>query len=163
MTVTENPPTAAPARPSYLGLLNAIAVAELRGSQNLTAWADVCTDPDVEQAIRKVAVREGEHSFTFARRVVELGYRVRHRENTEDEDRRFKISGATDMTDLEKFVALGYENDPDLDLEYMNAYFTDTTIDPVTGALLGRFICEERDSVRVLRQAYLDTRARQGA
>ena len=56
----------------------------------------------------------------------------------------------------EKLEQLGYgedfsESGPDL----FDQWFTDHTIDPATGALLGRFIAEERDSVRILHGAWL--------
>jgi hypothetical protein len=150
-TSTENVRTEK-AKPSYLGLLNAIAVAEGNGHRFLTEWADRSTDPDVETALRTVAAREGEHSYTFARRVVELGYRLRPRPLTGEEKLRMEVA-ASDQSDLEKFEALGYADEPATS-DIFEGYFTDHSIDPVTGALLGRFVCEERDSGRILRQAY---------
>ncbi|MCX7064078.1 MAG: hypothetical protein NT024_05820 [Proteobacteria bacterium] len=38
--------------------------------------------------------------------------------------------------------------------EGLGGIFNDTSIDPVTGALLGRFIAEERDTTRRLQAAY---------
>ncbi len=35
-------------KPSYLGLLNAIAVNEARAHQYLQVWIDTTTDPEVE-------------------------------------------------------------------------------------------------------------------
>jgi hypothetical protein len=148
-------------KPSYLGLLNAIATAELRGHQYLSAWADTTTDPEVEQALRIVAAREGEHSFTFARRIVDLGFRVRSRQDTEDEAQRKEVV-VSDISDLEKFEALGYADDRDRHApDIHDDYFHDHSIDPVTGALIGRFVCEERDSGRLLDAAYQALKARQ--
>jgi hypothetical protein len=150
-TITENVRTEK-AKPSYLGLLNAIAVAEGNGHRFLTEWADRSTDPEVETALRTVAAREGEHSYTFARRVVELGYRLRPRPLTDEEKLRMEVA-ASDQSDQEKFEALGYADDPATS-DIFEGYFKDHSIDPITGALLGRFVCEERDSGRILRQAY---------
>ena len=151
-TITD--PRPAPARPRFLGLLNEIAEAERRGHAYLTAWADRCTDPDLEPVLRTVAAREAEHSASFARRVVELGFRVRPREDTGEEQHRMDAvrSGPDDRATFEE---LGYgaprtEDEPDV----FDRYFADHSIAPATGALLGRFIAEERDSGRMLRVAY---------
>jgi hypothetical protein len=147
-TVAE--PAVAP-KPSYLGLVNAIAVAEGHGHRSFTDWADRTADPDMEAVLRLVAAREGEHSSTFARRVVELGYRVRPRPLTEEEEHRAEVA-ASDHSDLEKLLTLGYGKDAG-DADTFDGYFRDHSIDPTTCALLGRFIGEERDSARMLRQA----------
>lgn len=147
-------PSTSPGRkPSYLGLLNEIAEAERRGFRSFTAWADRCLDADLEPVLRLVAAREGEHAATFSRRVVELGFRVRPRPDTEEEARRIEAAGSG-LDDLSTFDALGYSKResggaPDV----FDGFFKDRTIDPATGALLGRFIAEERDSGRILRAA----------
>lgn len=158
-TVTDD---AAPARakPRFLGLLNEISEAERRGWEYLSVWADRCADPEVERALRIVAAREAEHSATFARRVVELGFRVRPRPDTEEETRRLELA-RSESDDRAVFEALGYGggrggDEPDI----FDGYFADHSIDPLTGALLGRFIAEERDSARVLRGAYEELVAR---
>lgn len=147
---------AAPARvkPRFLGLLNEISEAERRGCEYLTAWADRCRDQEVERALRTVAAREAEHSATFARRVVELGFRVRPRPDTEEETRRLELV-RSESDDRVVFETLGYGEERAADEpDVFDGYFADHTIDPLTGALLGRFIAEERDSGRVLRRAY---------
>src|SRR3954464_3550270 len=68
-------------KPSYLGLLNAIAVAESRAHCYLSAWAEGTTDPDVKAILEKVALREGEHGMAFAKRINELGYTVREKDD----------------------------------------------------------------------------------
>ncbi len=150
---TLTPPTATPTRerPTFLGLLNAIAVSEGHGHDFLIEWADRTADARVEEVLRTVAAREAEHAASFARRVVELGFRVRPREMSPEEQRRLEIASST-MSDQDKFRALGYDAAPDPS-DIFDAYFADHSIDPVTGALLGRFVCEERDSDRLLRDA----------
>jgi Mn-containing catalase len=64
-------------KPSYLGLLNAIAVGEARAHAYLTEWASITPDPDVRRVLLTVPAREGEHGMTFAKRINELGYEVR--------------------------------------------------------------------------------------
>jgi hypothetical protein len=48
-------------KPSYLGLLNAIAVAEAQAHEYLHAWADATPSEAVRKVLLTVAAREGEH------------------------------------------------------------------------------------------------------
>ena len=64
-------------KPSYLGLLNAIAVAEGQAEVFLTRWADTTERDDVRQVIRTVALREGEHAKAFEKRICELGFELK--------------------------------------------------------------------------------------
>src|SRR5436190_6273751 len=90
-------------KPSYLGLLNAIAVAESRAHTYLCAWAEVTPSDDVRCVLQTVAAREGEHAMSFAKRINELGYNVR----TNDDDDADRIALVTsDCSDLEKMRAL---------------------------------------------------------
>ena len=54
------------------------------------------------------------------------------------------------MSDLEKFEKMGLAND---DADFA-ALFNDATIDPRTGELLGRYIAEERDTLRMFKCCY---------
>jgi hypothetical protein len=139
-------------KPSYLGLLNAISLAETRAYQQLTVWIEATTNPDVECVLRKVAAREGEHGLAFAKRIDELGYQLRDKEDPGFE-KRMAIVGS-DVSDLEKFEKLGYGR---LDSDVLTAFdnvFADHTIDIQTGELLGRYIAEEFDTARLLRSCY---------
>ena len=89
-------------KPSYLGLLNAIAVAEGRAHAYLTAWADTTKSDDVRAVLRKIAAREGEHAMTFGRRINELGYDVR----PNDDDAVAVALVTSDRSDLEKMETL---------------------------------------------------------
>jgi hypothetical protein len=51
--------------------------------------------------------------------------------------------------------ALDTGAEPDI----FDRFFTDHSIDIQTGALLGRYICEERDSGRLLRSCYEQLKA----
>jgi rubrerythrin len=150
-------------KPTYLGLLNALAEGEWRGFEYLTAWAAQTTDEEVGAVLRKVAAREGEHAMTFAKRLNELGYEVRRHPATEGERGRAEIAVSA-KSDLEKLESLGYGDpfDPDRP-DVFDGIFTNRTIDPITGALLGRYIAEERDSERLLRECCASLRAREVA
>jgi rubrerythrin len=140
-------------KPSYLGLLNAIAVAESRAHTYLCAWADVTTSDDVRAVLRKVAAREGEHAMAFAKRINELGYDVR-RKDDEDTDKAIAVvtSGCSDLEKMEalKLHRLDRGDKPDI----FDDFFTDHSIDIATGELLGRYIAEERDTARLLRHCF---------
>ena len=69
-------------KPSYLGLLNAIAVAEAQAHEYLHVWADATPSEDVRKVLLTVAAREGEHGMSFAKRINELGYEVRCKDDS---------------------------------------------------------------------------------
>src|SRR5438094_6567075 len=68
-------------KPSYLGLLNAVSLAESGAHCYLSAWAGVTKNDDVRAVLRTVAAREGEHGMAFAKRIDELGYCLEERED----------------------------------------------------------------------------------
>ncbi len=141
------------AKPSYLGLLNAIAVAESDAHEYLRIWAQVTPSDDVRQVLLTVAAREGEHGMSFAKRINELGYEVRR----EDDPGRRNASEIvrSDCSDRQKMEALGLERlDTGAEPDIFDGLFRDHTIDIRTGELLGRYIAEERDSARLLRGCY---------
>ena len=139
---------------SYLPLLRRIAVAECNAEVYLSAWAAASPRDEVRRVISTVALREGEHSKAFQKRICELGFGVSIEEAAETADRA-AIGAATDLTDREKFEKLGLGSRPDPSIPDRWAdYFNDSTIDITTGELLGRFISEERDSVRLLADCY---------
>lgn len=141
-------------KPSYLGLLNAVSLAESNAHCYLTEWASVTKDPDVRRVLLTVAAREGEHGMTFAKRINELGYELLQRP---DDTLQKKLAIVrSDRSDLEKMEALGFggrdnaEGNPDI----FDDFFKDHSIDVQTGELLGRYIAEERDTGRLLRACY---------
>ncbi len=146
-------------KPKYLGLLNAIALGEGRAHTYLRAWVDKTDDPDVRRVLETVAIREGEHALAFEKRICELGYSLRQRE---DENLEKSLALVTsDRSDLEKFEKLGLGGSGRGDgADPFSKMFEDTTIDIQTGELLGRYIAEERDSGRLLRACYEQLRAR---
>ncbi len=142
------------AEPTYLPLLRRIATAECNAEVYLSAWAQATSRDDVRGVIATVALREGEHTKAFQKRICELGFDVAITEAPETAGKA-AIGAATDLTDREKFekLGLGGRQDPSVPDRWAG-YFDDTTIDIATGELLGRFISEERDSVRMLADCY---------
>jgi len=137
-------------KPSYLGLLNAVACAETNAHEFLSAWADVTRDDEVRKVLRIIATREGEHGMSFAKRIHELGFEVRPVEDPKHAE-RLEIARSS-RSDLDKLHAVGVldfctaEGEPDI----FDGFFRDHTIDIQTGGLLGRYIAEERDTLRLL-------------
>ena len=145
-------------KPSYLGLLNAIAVAETQAHEYLQAWIAVTPSADVCAVLRTVAAREGEHGMAFAKRINELGFEVREKDD-ERRGRALEIAGS-DRSDLEKMEALGLGRlDRGAEPDIFDDFFKDHTIDIRTGELLGRYIAEERDTGRLLRSCYEQLKA----
>jgi rubrerythrin len=140
-------------KPSYLGLLNAIAIAEAQAHDYLVAWADVTPSPDVRKVLLTVAAREGEHGMSFSKRINELGYEV-HRKDNSDLERAMALvtSNRSDLKKMEKLKLnlLDSGDKPDI----FDGLFKDHSIDIRTGELLGRYIAEERDTARLLRSCY---------
>jgi len=137
-------------KPTYLKLLNGISCAETRAFQYLSAWAEVTTDPDVRAVLHTVAAREGEHGMAFAKRLNELGFELQTTDDPKFAE-RMEIAGS-DRSDLEKAELLGvldFATAPDVP-DVFDSFFRDHTIDIQTGQLLGRYIAEERDTIRLL-------------
>ena len=139
-------------KPTYLGLLNALSVAETAAEPLFTTWADSTKDKKLEKTLRFVAMREGEHGVAFAKRMLELGYEVRPPSENPGAAASVAIAGS-DKTDLQKFRALKIGKGPGK-TDVFDSMFADKNIDPVTGGLLGRYIAEERDSQRLLAAEY---------
>ena len=144
--------TKSPPKPSYLGLLNAISVAETAAEPLFLAWADRTKDEQLAETLRFVGMREGEHGKAFAKRMLELGYEVREPAEPGPDPEKLQIASSR-KSDLRKFEELGFGRGvPETDV--FDPMFSDKTIDPITGGLLGRYIAEERDSGRRLAAEY---------
>jgi hypothetical protein len=141
-------------KPTYLGLLNAIAVGEGRAEEYLNCWADVTPNDDVRRVLRTIALREGEHAKAFAKRICELGYDLRVGETGEADERAMAVAASTTLSDREKFEALRLGQEPGDGPDVFARMFDNRDIDIQTGALLGRYIAEERDSGRRFRDCY---------
>jgi rubrerythrin len=135
-------------KPSYLGLLNAIANGEAEAGAYLDAWAAVTGEPHVRRALLTVAAREKEHGAAFAKRINELGFEVQPRPDPKAAQ-RLRLARSKTVSDLEKLEKLGFDRDPS-GPDIFDRMFNDHSIDIATGALLGRYIAEERDTARLL-------------
>lgn len=139
-------------KPSYLGLLNAIAVGELGGEQLFECWAAATPNEGVRSVLQTVALREGEHARSFAKRIDELGYTVRPKDDP-GLPGRLDIASSPVMSDCEKFQRLGFSRPPQKG-DIFARFLDDVTIDISTGELLGRYLSEERDTGRMLYGCY---------
>jgi len=148
--------------PSYLDLLNRISVGESAAECLLDCWASTTPDPAVRKILTTIALREGEHGKAFAKRICELGYSV-EAPDTGDTAGRMAIAASRDLSDREKFEKLNVTSFFGADApDVFTPMWADTTIDIQTGALLGRYIAEERDSVRMLEGCYNELCASEG-
>jgi hypothetical protein len=154
-------------KPSYLGLLNAVSVAETAAHEYLTAWAAVTPHDGVKATLLTVAAREGEHGMTFAKRINELGYNLRPAPDDPKQAERMAIACSAEISDFDKMHALGVvriaEDAAKTGPDIFDTFFSDHSIDIQTGELLGRYIAEERDSGRRLRACYLAVKAEHDA
>ncbi len=143
--------------PTYMPLLNSIAVNEAKGYQLLNCWATTTQDPQLKSALQFVAIREGEHAAAFTKRMCELGCAVDEKSAYQvfkNFDEQLACAGSN-ITDAEKVAFLTRGEKPEGERkDPFRSFFRDTTIDPQTGELLGRYIAEERDSGRRLRAEY---------
>lgn len=155
-------------KPSYIGLLNAIANGERGGHELFKNWSAVTPNKALKPTLDMIAIREMEHSWAFEKRLNELGFDLRPAKNKETmKQAKFLKSSASDEA---KFASFGIgtkakknsKAKPDDEPDRLLQILADKTIDPQTGALMGRFISEERDTGRALLKAYRKIHARQG-
>jgi rubrerythrin len=137
-----------PDRPSYLDLLIGIASFETRAGHYFTAWADKTSNDELRAILRTVAARESEHGMSFAKRVNELGFDCVPRDDPNFENQM--AIARSDMGDLEKAEKMGITKYLGDGLTYFDTVFADHSIDIRTGELLGRYIAEEHDTIRLL-------------
>jgi hypothetical protein len=149
-------PTETPAKPSYLGLLNAISLAESGAGVYLEAWANATPDADLANCLRFVAARERSHGDVFCRRIAELGFSLMQKPDPGAAERLAKVANPK-VSDLEKIGSEREEADPFGDIERQCA---DGIFDPLTAKLMTWYVAEERDSGAILKDAYGKVRAR---
>ena len=143
-------------KPAYLGLLNAISLAESRAGVYLTAWAEATGDEELACTLRLVAARETSHGELFKRRLCELGYEVLPKADPASLRRLAKLADPR-ISDLEKVGEEREETDTFGEIERQLA---DGVFDPMTCNMLTWYIAEERDSGQRLRAAYDAVRAK---
>jgi hypothetical protein len=148
--------TEAKPKPDYLGLLNAISLAESRAGLYLKAWAEVTADPELRRCLNLVAERETTHGHVFRQRIERLGFTLRDREDPTFNE-KLRVYGSPARPDLEKIRYGRSEEraeggaDPLIAIEERAR---DESVDPLTRATLQWYVCEERDSGALLREAY---------
>jgi hypothetical protein len=143
--------TATPSKPSYLGLLNAIALGESAAAIHFEAWANVTPIPELACVLRFVAAREKSHGEVFCRRIAELGFTLRQ---TPDVGRAKRLAkwANPEISDLEKIGPERREaDDPFADIRRRMA---EGEFDPLTLLLMNWYIAEEKDSGKRLDEAY---------
>ena len=145
-------------KPAYLGLLNAISLAETNAGVYLRAWADATEDEELACTLRLVAARETSHGLLFCRMLSELGYELRHKPDPAGAERIAKYANPK-ISDLDKIgrADRDIESDPFGEIE---SKIAEGFYDPVTANMLSWYICEERDSAKKLRMAYDCVRAK---
>jgi hypothetical protein len=145
------------AKPSYLGLLNAISLAETHAGVYLRAWADATSDEDLAGTLRLVAARETSHGDLFCRRLCELGYELRHKPDPKAAERLARYANPK-VSDCEK---VGEEREEAGDpFGEINAQLAEGVFDPMTANMLTWYIAEEGDSGKRLRAAYASVRVK---
>lgn len=143
--------------PTYLPLLNSIAVNESKGEKLLNAWANATDDSQLAEVLSFVAIREGEHAWAFTKRLCELGEAVCEETAFQffDDFDGLLACVCSDASDAEKIASFPGAGERDSEgPDPFAGFFNDQSIDPTTGALLGRYIAEERDSGRRLAAQY---------
>ena len=139
------------AEPTYLGLLNAISLAESAAGAYLEAWAAATPIPDLAGVLRLVAARETSHGEVFRRRIAELGFELRRKPDPRAAERHAKLADPR-IADIDKIPARGSEDaDPFADIRRRMA---EGEFDAMTANLMNWYIAEEKDSARRLSEAY---------
>jgi hypothetical protein len=143
--------TATVQKPAYLGLLNAISLAESAAGVYLEAWAEVTPNSDLACTLRLVAAREKSHGDVFCRRIAELGFELRRKPDPRAAERLARLADPG-ISDLEKIPARSDEEaDPFADIRRRLA---EGEFDAMTANLMNWYIAEEKDSARRLTEAY---------
>src|SRR5580704_7700178 len=153
------PTTTTAEKPSYLGLLNAISLAESEAGVYLEAWANATDDADLAATLRLVAARETSHGELFCRRLCELGYELRPKTDAKAAARLARYANPK-ISDCEKVGPERAEaGDTFADIR---ANIAAGVYDPMTCNMLQWYINEEGDSGRRLRDVYAKVRAKAG-
>ena len=148
-------------KPSYIGLLNAIANGERGGYALFNAWSTSTSDESLRPTLNMIAVREMEHSWAFEKRLTELGFSLRPTTN-KALNKQVKLLKSK-ASDEDKFASFGIGTTASTPRETDDALLqilADKSIDPQTGELMGRFISEERDTGRQLAKAFRAMKSR---
>jgi ferritin len=153
------PATQTAEKPSYLGLLNAISLAETEAGHYLTAWANATDDEELASTLRFVAARETSHGELFCRRLAELGYSLRQKPDPKSAARLARYANPK-VSDCEK---VGPEREETGDtFADIRKGIARGVYDEMTCNMLQWYINEEGDSGARLRDAYAKVREKAG-
>lgn len=155
--LTGQPPVPEPAGKSpyeeiaHLKRFRFLAKAEAGGEKFYKAWADTCQDPELIPCLRRVEMREREHSIAFRKRVQELSGADPYPDGVppqKEDEGRMAIALNTTMTDKEKFEKLKATKPPRNDKKdvFCDMFTDEKDHDLASAIVLGRFIAEERAS-----------------
>jgi len=147
----------APEKPDYLGLLNAISLGETAAGVQLRAWANATEDCELAETLRFVAARETNHGETFCRRIAELGFDLKPKNDPKAEEYLLKLANPK-ISDCEKIGPERAEGGPDIFADIDKA-IASGKYDPMTENMLRWYIAEERDSGKRLKVQYDRIRA----
>ena len=146
-------------KPPYLGLLNAISLAETEAGVYLEAWANATDDEDLACTLRLVAARETSHGQLFCRQISELGYDLRQKSDPKSAERLARFANPR-ISDCEK---VGPEREEERDpFGEIRRGIAEGRYDTITCNMLQWYINEEADSGRRLRDAYAKVREKAG-
>ena len=145
-------------KPPYLGLLNAISIAERNAGLYLKAWADVTPDADLRRALSLVAARETTHGDVFRQRIERLGFSLLDQGDDPELAERLRVLGDPARSDAEKVRSrhrdAAAEAGVDAFFASLEAKVADESVDALTRDTLRWYVHEERDSRSLLRAAY---------
>jgi hypothetical protein len=157
---TKMPAAQTAEKPSYLGLLNAISLAETEAGHYLTAWANATDDEELAATLRLVAARETSHGDLFCRRLCELGYDLRQKVDPKAAERLARYANPR-ISDCEKVGPERAEPEGDIFADIRTG-IASGVYDDMTCNMLQWYINEEGDSGRRLRDVYAKVRAKAG-
>ncbi|HZZ87131.1 MAG TPA: hypothetical protein VFE13_02250 [Caulobacteraceae bacterium] len=147
-------------KPPYLGLLNAISLAESEAGVYLEAWANATTDEELASTLRFVAARETSHGELFCRRLAELGYSLLPKPDPKSASRLARYANPK-ISDCEK-VGPEREDTGAEPFGDIRKAIADGVYDEMTCNMLQWYINEEIDSGRRLNAVYAKVRERAG-
>ena len=154
------PATQTGEKPSYLGLLNAISLAETEAGHYLTAWANATDDEELACTLRLVAARETSHGDLFCRRLSELGFDLRQKVDPKAAARLARYANPK-ISDCEK-VGPEREDTGAEPFGDIRKAIADGVYDEMTCNMLQWYINEEIDSGRRLNKVYAKVREKAG-
>ena len=138
-------------KPSYLGLLNAISLAESAAGVLSGGVGQGDAQRGSGLHLRLVAARERSHGEVFCRRIGELGYSLRRKPDPRGAEQLAKLANPTSAT-WRRFRRRSEEESRPV--REIRRRMAEGDFDPMTVNLMNWYIAEEKDSGRRLREAY---------